>query len=87
MDFFVASQMASEEPYSEYAPYQHDTPRRVANVLARFTPSLVLGVLASWLAWSANKGMDLPARLAMSALGFLFGGLYLIWFALFKKCK
>ncbi len=86
MDLFVVSHMASED-FAPYSPYREDRTAKAKAVLGRLTPAVLLGILASWLAWSSNKNLPLPDRLALSVAGFVFGGLYLIYYALFSKCK
>lgn len=80
MDILLASEAATES----FAPYRRRPTRRER--VAQMLPALLLGSLAAWLAWGANKSYGTSARVASSLLAFFFGGIYLIYYAVFKKC-
>jgi hypothetical protein len=76
MDVFMASE--------SFAPYQSS--RRERN--EKMIPALILGALAAYLSWTSNSGRSaLGERVVLAVLAFLFGGLYILYYALFKKCR
>jgi hypothetical protein len=76
MDVFAASET--------FAPYQSS--RRERN--RKMMPALLLGALAAYLSWSSNAGRaPFGERVVLALVAFLFGGLYLIYYALFRKCR
>ena len=74
MDVFAASET--------FAPYQSSRRERDQKMI----PALLLGALAAYLSWTSNSG-PIGQRIVLAVVAFLFGGLYLIYYALFRKCR
>lgn len=74
MDVFAASET--------FAPYRSS--RRERN--QKMIPALILGALAAYLSWTSNTG-PFGERVVLALVAFLFGGLYLVYYALFRKCR
>lgn len=87
MDVFLAAETfcGGHHKKDQYAPYPGTL--TAGGGQRDMLPAVALGLLAAYVSWGANKGYPPGLRMVSAVLAFLFGGLYLMYYALFAMWK